>query len=61
MPNTAEDAGVFSFPQGKRLAKFTLTAEEMKLTGNPNYVIIKPLANATMGVFDLTRGRLSME
>lgn len=56
MPNSAEDAGVFSFPQGKRLAKFALAADEMKLTGNPNYVIIKPLANATMGVFDITTG-----
>ncbi len=32
MPTSAEDAGIFSFPQGKRLAKFTLAAEEMKLT-----------------------------
>jgi hypothetical protein len=51
-----EDSGVFSFPQGKRLAKFPLAAEEMKLTGNPNYVIVKPLANALMGVFDLSKG-----
>lgn len=58
MPVSVEDAGIFSFPQGKRLAKFPLAAEEMKLTGNPNYVIIKPLANATMGVFDLTKGAI---
>jgi WD40 repeat protein len=56
MPNTIEDAGVFTFPQGKRLSRFQLTAEQMKPTGNPNYVIIKPLANATMGIFDLTKG-----
>lgn len=55
-PNTVEDAGLFSFPQGKRLAKFPLSAEELKLTGNPNYVVVKPLANATMGIFDLTKG-----
>ena len=56
MPNTIEDAGVFSFPQGKRLSKFRLTAEELKLTANPNYVVIKPLAGAAMGIFDLTMG-----
>jgi hypothetical protein len=33
-----------------------LAADEMKLTGNPNYVIIKPLADAAIGVFDLTKG-----
>jgi len=55
-PNTIEGAGIFSFPQGKRLAKFSLTAEELKPTGNPNYVIVKPLANSPMGIFDLTLG-----
>jgi hypothetical protein len=56
MPNTVEGAGVFTFPQGKRLSKFSLTANEMKTTGNPDYVIIKPLANAPMGVFDVSKG-----
>jgi len=55
MPTTFEDSGVFSFPQGKRLSKFPLGAEELKLTGNSNYVIVKPLANATMGILDLTQ------
>lgn len=58
MPTSIEDAGIFSFPQGKRLAKFLLVAEELKLTGNPNYVIIKPLGNATMGVFDISKGTI---
>ena len=58
MPTTVEDAGIFSFPQGKRLSKFPLSADELKLTGNPNYVIVKPLANAMTGVFDLTKGSL---
>ena len=56
MPTTVEDSGIFSFPQGKRLAKFALSADELTLTGNPNYVIVKPLGNAMMGVFDLTKG-----
>ncbi len=58
MPTTVDGAGVFSFPQGKRLSKFALTADELKLTGNPNYVIIKPLSNATMGVFDVSQGMI---
>lgn len=58
MPISLEDAGIFSFPQGKRLAKFPLSAEELKLTGNPNYIVIKPIANASMGIFDLTKGTI---
>jgi WD40 repeat protein len=54
----AEDSGVFSFPEGKRLARFTLGADELKATGNPNYIIIKPLANAKLGVFDISRNAL---
>ncbi|HEX8144673.1 MAG TPA: M48 family metalloprotease [Pyrinomonadaceae bacterium] len=51
-----EDAGVFSFPAGKRLKRFSLGALELKRTESPDYVIIKPLANAKMGVFDLKKG-----
>jgi WD40 repeat protein len=58
VPPAIEDAGIFSFPQGKRLAKFPFFADEMKLTGNPNYVIVRPLANATTGVFDLAKGTI---
>jgi Peptidase family M48 len=52
----AEESGVFAFPSGKRLQKFMLAAQEIKRTTNPSYVIIKPLANARMGVFDLKKG-----
>ena len=58
MPSSLEDSGIFSFPQGKRLAKFPLACDEMKLTGNPNYVLIKPLADAAVGVFDVTQGKV---
>ena len=51
-----EDAGVFAFPKGKRLQKFNFAAKVIKRTESPDYVIIKPLANAPMGVFDLKRG-----
>jgi len=49
----ADDAGIFSFPSGKRLQKFTFFAREIKTSANPDYVVIKPLANSKMGVFDL--------
>ena len=58
MPSNFEESGIFSFPQGKRLAKFPLACDEMKLTGNPNYVIIKPLADAALGVFDVSKGQI---
>ncbi len=54
----AADSGVFSFPEGKRQAKFALGGDELKATGNPNYIIVKPLANAKLGVFDLSRNTL---
>jgi WD40 repeat protein len=51
-----EDAGVFSFPGGKRLQKVPVAAGELKRTANPDYVLIKPLLNARVGLFDLKRG-----
>lgn len=51
-----EEAGIFSFPDGKRLSKFAFTAREIKRTTNPDYIVIKPLKNARMGVFDLNKG-----
>jgi hypothetical protein len=54
-----EDAGVFSFPDGKRLQKFAVAGKEIKRTANPDYVIIKPLDNVKMGVFDLKKGILA--
>ena len=54
-----EDAGIFSFPDGKRLQRFTLSAHEIKRTGNPDYIIVKPLKEVKMGVFDLKKGMLA--
>jgi len=54
-----EEAGIFSFPNGKRLHKFALSVQEIKRTANPDYVIVKPLTNAKMGVFDLKKGILA--
>jgi WD40 repeat protein len=55
MPTGSEDAGIFTFPEGRRLAQFRLSAMDMTLTANPNYVIVK-FANNTIAFFDLERG-----
>jgi len=52
----AEDAGVFSFPKGKRTERFTFGAQVIKRTANPDYVVIKPVTNALTGIYDLKRG-----
>ena len=54
-----EEGGVFSFPGGKRLQKFAIGGREVKRTGNPDYVIVKPLLGARMGVFDVKRGTVA--
>lgn len=58
LPTSVEDAGIFTFPQGKRLAKFALSANDMQITANPTYVMIKALGRDTVGFFDLERGEL---
>lgn len=54
-----DESGVFSFPKGKRLQKFSFGAKVIKRTANPDYVVVKPLANARMGVYDLKREALA--
>lgn len=51
-----QDAGVFSFPSGKRLKKFAFGANEIKRTANPDYVVIKLSSGAMTGFFDVNRG-----
>ncbi len=48
-----ESGGVFSFPDGKRLTKLTFGGEAISPTGDPNFVVIKPMMNSPMGVFDI--------
>jgi len=50
-----DDSGFFSFPDGKRLEKFQFGGNELRRTGNPNYIIVKPLDKAKMGIFDVAR------
>src|SRR5215212_963388 len=53
------EAGIFSFPKGKRLEKFNFGARAIERTANPDYVIIRPVSNALMGVYDLKRGLIA--
>ncbi len=53
-----EAAGVFSFPQGKRMQKLILGGEEVGSTTDANFVTLKPLTNATIGVFDISKNQI---
>ncbi|HYV13299.1 MAG TPA: M48 family metalloprotease [Pyrinomonadaceae bacterium] len=55
MPTSPDDSGIFTFPEGRRLAKFRLSAMDLTLTANPNYVIVK-YSNNAVSFFDLERG-----
>jgi hypothetical protein len=59
MPGSAAEAGIFTFPQGQRIAKFSLSGSDMKLTANPNYVMIKGFGSSMVQFFDLERGELT--
>ena len=54
----AAESGIFSFPGGKRLKKFSLYANEIQSTGNPDYFVIRPLLHTTLGVFDLKTAQI---
>lgn len=51
-----DDAGIFAFPNGKKISKLNFFAHEIGRTSNPTYVIIKPLANARAGIYDINKG-----
>jgi hypothetical protein len=52
------DAGVFAFPSGKRLKKFEFGAKIVERTENPDLVIIKPISNSKLGIYDVKRAAL---
>jgi len=57
-PGDAESAGIFSFPTGKRLSQFVFGGREVTRTGNPDYVLVKPLIQSRLGIFDVKKGVL---
>lgn len=52
------DSGVFAFPSGKRLKKFEFAGQVIERTENPDLVIVKPISNAKLGVYDMKRGAI---
>ena len=54
----ATESGIFSFPEGRRLKKFSLYANEIEATGNPDYFVIRPLLHTTLGVFDVKTAQI---
>lgn len=58
MPTNIDESGIFSFPQGKRIAKFTLSANDLQLTSNPRYAMIRSFGRDTIAFFDLERGEV---
>lgn len=54
-----EDGGLFSFPNGKRLQKFPFSAQLIKRMENSDYIAIKPIANAMMGIYDVKKGTIA--
>jgi hypothetical protein len=56
---SAEGGGVFSFPEGKRLASFPISGKQLEATRNPNYAIVKPLVKSRMGIVNVSQGTLA--
>ena len=54
----AADSGVFAFPSGKRLKKFDFAARVVERTENPDLVIVKPISNSKLGIYDIKRAAL---
>ncbi len=53
-----DESGIFSFPEAKRQAKFPFWAMEVTRSADPNYVILKPLSNARLGIYDVSRNKI---
>ena len=58
MPMNVDEGGIFTFPFGKRIAKFKLAANDMQLTANPRYAMLKSTWRDNIAFFDLDRGEL---
>ncbi len=51
-----KEGGIFSFPKGKRVKKFNFKADDIKLTQNSKYIIVKPVSNSEIGLVDIEGG-----
>jgi WD40 repeat protein len=48
-----EKSGIFEFPSGKRIEKFLLRGESFTMPRKGKYLLVRPVSNAPVGVFDL--------
>lgn len=55
---TDEDkSGVFAFPSGKRIDQFYLRGESLTMGRGGKYLLVRPVSNAPVGVFDVEEKR----
>lgn len=53
-----ESGGIFSFPSGKRLKKMEFGAQWVRPTANSNFLTLGPLADASIGIYDVEREKV---
>jgi WD40 repeat protein len=51
-----KNSGIFSFPDGKRLQKFAMGGSSVSRTENPDVVVVRPMVETKLGIFDIKRG-----
>lgn len=54
----AKKSGVFSFPSGDQIEKFSIKANSFSKPHKGNFVLVRPLKVAPVGVFDLQKKKL---
>lgn len=48
-----DKSGIYSFPSGKQIERFTLSGDSITKVHKGNYILVRPLKVAPVGVFDL--------
>ncbi|HEX8369723.1 MAG TPA: M48 family metalloprotease [Pyrinomonadaceae bacterium] len=51
--NEGEDSGIFSFPAGERVDKMVLRARSYTKAEQGDYILVRPVSNAPVGIFDV--------
>lgn len=51
--DSEEKSGIFEFPSGKQVEKFTLKGDSITMAPKGNYVLVRPLKVAPVGVYDV--------
>jgi WD40 repeat protein len=50
-----EESGIFAFPSGERIEKFTIKGDSLTTTPKGKYVLVRPIKTAPVGLYDLER------